>query len=309
MVVATKGTRVDLWARRPEQAQRMQTHRENQDYLPGVELPQALHPTADIAEALEGADFAVVALPSKALRQTLSELPKAPAYVSLSKGLSFSDHRLERMSQVIAEVTGVEAVAVLSGPNLAAEVAQGLPAAGVVAAPDQAFAKRVQEAVSGPTFRVYTSTDVIGVELGGALKNVIALAAGMVDGLRLGDNSKAALITRGLREMVRFGQAMGGEAATFYGLSGLGDLVATASSPHSRNRSAGERIVEGETLARLEASKQVVEGIYSVRALHAWSLESGSELPITEAVYRVIYEGAQAGGEISRLMLRGVKAE
>ncbi len=309
LLAASKGIPVYLWARRAEQVQAMQEVRQNLEYLPGAPFPPTLYPTADAEEALCKARFAVVAVPSKAIRQTLETLPKARAYVSVTKGLHFSDHLLLRMSQVIEEATGVARLAVLSGPNLAEEIARFLPAAAVVASPEPALAQEVQQAFSGPSFRVYTSSDVVGVELGGALKNVMALAAGMVDGLRLGDNAKAALITRGLREIIRFGLAQGAQEATFMGLSGLGDLIATAHSPLSRNRSAGERLVQGETLAGLLAQKTVVEGIYTAKALHAWDQETGADLPITEAVYRVIYEGADPLRELSRLMGREAKAE
>lgn len=308
LIVAAKGIPVYLWARRPEQAQMMAYERQNFEYLPGAIFPEALYPTSSAEEALSEAELAVVAIPSKALRETLAPLPKAPAYVSLSKGLQFTDHHLLRMSQTIAEVTDVRQVAVLSGPNLAQEIARFLPATAVVAGEGE-LSRRVQEIFSGPSFRVYTSTDTVGVELGGALKNVIALAAGMVDGLGLGENAKAALITRGLREIIKFGLAQGALAETFYGLSGLGDLIATCSSPHSRNRSAGERLVRGEALESLEAQKSVVEGIYTVKALHAWGQEALTELPITEAVYRVIYEGSDPKLELSVLMGRGAKAE
>lgn len=309
LLVSSKGIPVYLWARRPEHALAMQLDRQNSEYLPGAHFPQQLHPTANAEEALHQAQFAVVAIPSKALRETLGPLPKAKAYVSVAKGLHFSDHHLLRMSQVIEEVTGVTQIAVLSGPNLAEEIARFLPAAAVTAAKDPALAHRVQQVFSGRSFRVYTSSDVVGVELGGALKNVIALAAGMVDGLKLGDNAKASLITRGLREIIKFGVAQGAQEATFIGLSGLGDLIATASSTHSRNRTAGERIVRGETLAQLQAQKSVVEGIYTVKALHAWDQATGADLPITEAVYRVIYEGADPMQELSRLMTRETKPE
>lgn len=309
LLVASKGLPVHLWARRPEHAETMRAERQNLEYLPGVRFPEQLHPTADAEEALHQAQFAVVAVPSKALRETLARLPKASAYLSVIKGLHFTDRHLLRMSQVVEEVTGVTQVAALSGPNLAEEIARFLPATAVVAAKDPAFAQRIQQVFSGPSFRVYTSSDLIGVELGGALKNVIALAAGMVDGLKLGDNAKAALITRGLREIIKFGVAQGAKESTFMGLSGLGDLIATASSPLSRNRSAGERIVRGETLAHLEAQKSVVEGIYTVRALHAWDQDTGADLPITEAVYRVIYLKSDPLEELSRLMGREAKPE
>jgi glycerol-3-phosphate dehydrogenase (NAD(P)+) len=309
ILAASRGSEVSLWARRAEQAESLLAMRENRDYLPGVALPPAIRPSADPEEALQGAEFAVVAIPSKGLRGTLAGLPPAPAYVSATKSLEYTDHGLLRMTQVIREVTGVSRVAALSGPNHAEEVGRFLPAAAVAASPDEGLARAVQQVFSGPSFRVYTSADLLGVELGGALKNVIALAAGMSDGLRLGDNAKAALVTRGLREIVKFGVAQGAEVETFYGLSGLGDLVATATSLHSRNRGAGEKIVRGATMADLEAQKQVVEGLYTVKALHAWDKQTGAELPITESVYQVIYEGADPLKELSELMGREAKPE
>ncbi|RIH85692.1 Glycerol-3-phosphate dehydrogenase [NAD(P)+] [Calidithermus terrae] len=309
LLAAQKGLEVALWARRPEQAEALQAMRENREYLPGVALPANLRPTSSADEALEGTALAVVAVPSRALAQTLAPMPKAPAYLSLTKGLAYTAHGLTRMSQVIAEATGVERVAALSGPNLAEEIARFQPAASVVAAAEPGLAQQVQKLLGGPSFRVYTSRDLAGVELGGALKNVIALAAGMVDGLRLGDNAKAALMTRALREIVRFGVAQGAHSETFYGLSGLGDLIATCTSLHSRNRGAGEKIARGATLEELEASKQVVEGVYTVKALHAWGQESGVELPITEAVYRVVYRGERPLEVLSDLMGREAKPE
>jgi glycerol-3-phosphate dehydrogenase (NAD(P)+) len=309
LLLARKGTSVWLWARRAEQAEAMRRVRENTEYLPGVPLPDSLYPTSDPEEALSEAEIAVVAVPSKAILETLAPLPRVPAYISVTKGLHFSHHHLLRMSQVISETVGKAKVAALSGPNLAEEIAHFLPAAAVVASSDAELSKRVQDLFSGSSFRVYTSSDVVGVELGGALKNVIALAAGMVDGLGLGDNTKAALITRGLREITKFGVAQGAQASTFMGLSGLGDLMATANSRNSRNRGAGERLVKGETLEGLEAQKSVVEGIYTVRALHAWGQETGLDLPITEAVYRVVYEGADPLEQIDALMGRQAKPE
>ncbi|WP_038049153.1 NAD(P)H-dependent glycerol-3-phosphate dehydrogenase [Thermus caliditerrae] len=306
VLLASRGVPTALLARRKEQAEALRAMRENRDYLPGVALPAYLYPTADPEEALEGAELAVVALPSKALEETLKVLPLAPWYLSATKGLFFREEELWTASQVIAALTG-RPVAALSGPNHAEEVARFLPTASVAAGPLE-LAKRVQELFSGPTFRVYTSPDLRGVELGGALKNVLALAAGMVDGLRLGDNAKAALLTRGLREMVRFGTALGGEEATFYGLSGLGDLLATAYSLHSRNRGAGERLVRGEALERLE-DRGVVEGLYAVKALMAWKEKAGVELPIAEAVYRVAYEGLDPLKALSALMAREPKPE
>lgn len=306
VLLASKGIPTALWARRREVAEELRARRENKDYLPGVALPAYLYPTADPEEALEGAELAVVALPSKALEETLRALPLAPWYLSATKGLFFQEGRLRTPSEVVEDLTD-RPVAVLSGPNHAEEVARFLPTASVAAGPWE-LAKRVQELFSGPTFRVYTSGDRRGVELGGALKNILALAAGMVDGLRLGDNAKAALLTRGLREMVRFGTALGGEEATFYGLSGLGDLLATAYSLHSRNRGAGERLVRGEALERLE-DRGVVEGLYAVKALMVWREKEGLELPIAEAVYGVVYKGLDPLKALSALMAREPKGE
>ncbi|WP_114313912.1 NAD(P)H-dependent glycerol-3-phosphate dehydrogenase [Thermus caldifontis] len=305
VLLAGKGVPTALWARRKEQAEALRATRENRDYLPGVALPAYLYPTADPEEALEGAELAVVALPSKALEE-IGALPRAPWYLSATKGLFFKEGGLYTPSEVVEALTG-RPVAVLSGPNHAEEVARFLPTASVAAGP-LGLAKRVQELFSGPTFRVYTGQDRRGVELGGALKNVLALAAGMVDGLRLGDNAKAALLTRGLREMVRFGTALGGEEATFYGLSGLGDLLATAYSLHSRNRGAGERLVRGEALERLE-DRGVVEGLYAVKAVMAWRERTGLELPIAEAVYGVVYGGLDPLKALSALMAREPKGE
>ena len=314
VLLATKGVPVYLWARRREFAEELRAYRENRTYLPGVALPALVWPTSEAEEALEGADLALVALPSRAVREILSAFPKAPLYVSATKGLYLSSgvegssRVLKRMSQVIQEATGVDRVLALSGPNHAEEVARFLPTASVVAGEERA-ARWVQAVLSSPTFRVYTSQDLPGVELGGALKNVLALAAGMVDGLRLGDNAKAALLTRGLREMIRFGTALGGREATFYGLAGLGDLLATGYSLHSRNRGAGERLVRGASLKELMEGRQVVEGLFTVQALVEWARAGGVELPIFEAVYRVAYEGEEPLRALSQLMAREPKAE
>ena len=245
--------------------------RENRDYLPGVALPAYLYPTHDPEEALEGAELAVLAVPSKALRETVAGLPPAPWYVSATKGLFYGEEGVRTPAEVVEALTQRPVVA-LSGPNHAEEVARFLPTASVAAGPED-LARRVQALFSGPTFRVYTSRDRRGVELGGAVKNVLALAAGMVDGLGLGDNAKAALLTRGLKEMVRFGTALGGEEATFYGLAGLGDLLATAYSLHSRNRMAGESLVRGVDREALEARgmKLILDGVFNhVGATHPW---------------------------------------
>ncbi len=309
VLLAHGGHEAALWSRRCALAEALALERENRDYLPGVRLPEGVRPVCRGERALEGATFALVAVPTHGVRSVLESLPPARAYVSAVKGVRFRAGRLLRVSQIVRQVRPQAALAVLSGPNLAPEVARGLPAAAVVAGEDAKLAARVQRALSGSTFRVYTSDDVAGVELGGALKNVMALAAGMADGLELGDNAKAALLTRGLREMVRFGRAQGGRAETFYGLSGLGDLMATAVSPLSRNHRAGERLARGATLAELEAGKQVVEGVRTTAALHEWAAERGEELPITEAVWRVVYRGDDPRAALDELMRREPKPE
>ncbi len=302
VVLGAKGVPVALLARSEARAREILASREN-PRLPGVRLPPYVRPTADTEAALKDAELAVVALPSRALPDALVGLPRAPAYLSTTKGLWFGSGGLKRASEVIAEATGAP-VAVLSGPNHAEEVGRLLPAAAVVASPDPALARTVQAVFGGPVFRVYTQDDPIGVELGGALKNVVALAAGMVDGLALGDNAKAALLTRGLAEIARFGVAFGARPDTFYGLSGLGDLIATATSVHSRNRWAGERIVRGEDL-----EGATVEGLPTVRAVHALAQATGADLPIVRAVHRVAFEGADPAKALTELMQRAPREE
>ncbi len=304
VVLGAKGIPVALFARRKEHAEELARTRENRRYLPGVFLPPYVRPTADPEAAFKDAAFAVIALPSRALPEALLDLPKAPFYVSATKGLWFEKGGLRRPSEVVAEATGNPRVAALSGPNHAEEVGRLLPAAAVVASEDPALSKKVQALFSGPVFRVYTRDDLLGVELAGALKNVVALAAGMVDGLALGDNAKAALLTRGLAEIVRFGEAQGARRETFYGLAGLGDLVATATSRHSRNRWAGEWIVRGESL-----EGRTVEGLPTTEAVHAWALEKGVDLPIVRAVYRVAFEGADPAHVLTELMGREPREE
>jgi len=299
--------RVTLWARRPEQARALREEGENRAHLPGVRLPETLHVTSDLEEAGRGAAAVFMAVPSKGLRSVMAGLPEVEALVSCAKGLELGSFK--RLSEVMAEYQPRARLSALSGPNLAAEIAAGLPASATVAATDENLARAVQGWLNQPTFRVYTSTDLAGVEIGGALKNVIALAAGMCDGLGLGDNAKASIITRGLAEIVRLGVWLGGEEKTFYGLSGLGDLVATCNSRGSRNHTAGERLARGETLADLEASDLTAEGIPTVRAVVAYGREVGLELPISQAVYRVVFEGWSPQEVLHELMARDVKAE
>jgi glycerol-3-phosphate dehydrogenase (NAD(P)+) len=298
---------VRLWTRRAAHAQTLQETRENAAYLPGLRLPERISVTSDLTEALAGCAACVVAIPSKGLREVLTALPDAPLYISVSKGIEVGT--FERLSSIIAAHKPGVPIAVLSGPNLAREIAAGKPAATTVASGDAEVAQTVQRYFNQPTFRVYTSSDVVGVEIGGAMKNIIALAAGMSDGLALGDNAKAGIITRGLAEIVRLGTHMGGQPRTFYGLAGLGDMIATCASRSSRNHTAGERLAHGATLQALEASQLTAEGIPTVKAVHDYAQQHGLELPITSEVYRVIYQGKAPQLALRDLMLRQLKAE
>ena len=301
VMLAAHGREVTLWARRPEFARELERTRENAAYLPGVALPDGVRVTADLGASAR-ADWALLAVPSAGVADVLRALPKELGVVLAAKGLAADGRRL---SQEAAEV-GFSCVAVLSGPNHAEEVGRLLPAASVVASAREPFALAVQAALLTPSLRVYTSPDVVGVELGGVLKNVMALAAGMVDGLGLGDNAKASLMTRGLREMGRYIAQHGGQEETVYGLSGLGDLMATAFSRHSRNRAAGERIARGESPA---PSAGVVEGLRSGALLAAWADASGFDLPITRAVDAVVSGRLSPAQGLSELMTRGAKPE
>lgn len=314
-VFADAGNTVTLWARREAQAQRISITRENPEYLPSLLLPPSISATADAAQALEGADIVVLAVPSQTLRTNLEAwrelIPGEASLLSLAKGVE-RDTNL-RMSELIAEVSGADPsrVAVLSGPNLAREVALEQPAATVIACPDENRAKLIQAAASAPYFRPYTNTDVVGCEIGGACKNVIALACGMAVGKGLGENTVATLITRGLAEITRLGVALGADARTFSGLAGLGDLVATCSSPLSRNRTFGERLGRGQTLdqARAATNGQVAEGVIASVAVAALAKDHGVDMPITDAVFAVCHEDMNVADMISALMGRSKKSE
>lgn len=298
---------VVLWARREDAARAYSEARENTKYLPGIRLPDSLTITSDANEALNGADAAFIVVPSKGLRGTLETLPPAPAYVSCSKGLERGT--LKRLSEVIGEYYPDAKLAALSGPNLAGEIASGLPASATVASTDDDLAVATQSWLNQLSFRVYTSPDIVGVEVCGALKNIIALAAGMNDGLGLGANARATLITRGLAELIRLGEHLGGTTETFYGLAGLGDLTATCSSTSSRNHTAGEMLAGGATFQDLEESKLTTEGIETIKAVVPYAEEKGLELPIATEVYRVIFENKPPRQALEDLMGREVKAE
>jgi glycerol-3-phosphate dehydrogenase (NAD(P)+) len=314
MVMADAGTEVVLWTRRAELADALEQHHENPEYLPGVELPESLRATSDAGAALDGAQVVVLAVPSQTLRSNLERwtpmLPADCVLVSLMKGIELGTTR--RMSEVIAEVTGAgpERIAVISGPNLAPEIAQRQPSASVVACADEAVAEKLQQICLTAYFRPYTNVDVVGVELGGAVKNVIALAVGMADGMGFGDNSKASIITRGLAEITRLGMALGADATTFSGLAGVGDLVATCMSPLSRNRTFGESLGRGMTLEEvIGATRQTAEGVKSCESILALARSHGVDMPITEHVVAAVHDGLPPEEIVRRIMSRSAKSE
>ncbi|GAA2492707.1 NAD(P)H-dependent glycerol-3-phosphate dehydrogenase [Streptomyces sp. NPDC059506] len=314
MVLADAGCEVSLWGRRAELAERINTTRENPDYLPGMTVPEGVTATTDPVLAARGAEFAVLAVPSQTLRANLAQWAPSLAgdtvLVSLMKGVELGTAK--RMSEVVQEVTGAgpERVAVLSGPNLAREIAARQPAASVVACRDESVARRLQAACHTPYFRPYTNTDVVGCELGGAVKNVIALAVGIADGMGLGDNTKASLITRGLAETTRLGLAMGADAHTFAGLAGLGDLVATCSSPLSRNHTFGINLGRGMTLQETVAvTRQTAEGVKSCESVLDLARRHGVEMPITETVVDIVHDGKPPMVGLKELMSRSAKPE
>lgn len=304
-----------LWARRPDVAEAIDQRHENPDYLPGATFPERLSGTADLAAAVEGADVLVMGVPSHGYREVLVECAPAIAagtpIVSLSKGVEQGS--LKRMTEVTAEVLGSHdpgLIGVLTGPNLAKEIAEGQPAASVVAFSDPATALAVQAVFMTPRFRVYTNADVVGCEIAGALKNVMALGTGMASGLGFGDNSRAALITRGLAELTRLGVALGADPLTFLGLAGIGDLVATCTSEKSRNRTVGFRLGRGEKLDDVIADmNEVAEGVKSTGAVLELAARHGVEMPIAEQVGAVLYEGRAPLDMLVHLMERDAKPE
>ena len=286
-----------LWARRPELADEINLHHTNERYLPGYRLHHELRATSNLAEAVEQADVIVMGVPSQGFRSALEQVAvHLRAWVpvlSLTKGLEQGTQL--RMTQVINELLPGHPAAVLTGPNLAKEILAGNAAAAVVATPDPVVADYLQQIFHMNLFRVYTNPDVIGCEVAGALKNVIAIAAGMADGLEAGDNTKATVITRGLAELCRLGEAMGGQFTTFSGLAGMGDLLATCSSPQSRNRHVGEQLGRGRTIEQIIADMNMVaEGVKTSRVVMELAEEYGVEMPIASEVFSVCHEGSTA---------------
>jgi glycerol-3-phosphate dehydrogenase (NAD(P)+) len=293
-------------------AETISTTHVNRDYLPDYELPKSLRATASLEEALDDAEVVVMGVPSHGFREILSEakpfLADGAPIVSLTKGVE--QQTLKRMTEVIEDVVPDHPRGVLTGPNLAKEVMAGWPAASVVAIEDEGIARELQRLFGTDAFRVYTNPDVVGCEVGGALKNVIAIAAGIADGMGFGDNTRAALITRGLHELTRLGVALGGEPLTFAGLAGMGDLVATCISRQSRNRHVGEALGRGQTIDEIVAAMNMVaEGVKSSKAVLDLSVRVGVEMPIAEQVVAVLYEGKEASEIVPALMQREAKPE
>ena len=309
-----KGLPVCLWARRSELAAEITARRENTAYLPGTTVPDSVTATADMALALENARTVVIALPSHALRAVVRtmapHLASGRLLICATKGIE--RETTARMSEILYEELAALApvVVALSGPNLSAEIAGGTPAVSVVASADHEAARQAQQLLANPLFRVYTNSDIMGVELCGALKNVIAIAAGISDGLGFGDNAKAALITRGLAEIRRLGLRLGACAETFSGIAGMGDLIATCNSPLSRNWTVGSRLAQGEAYESiLQSMHQVAEGVYTTEAAVDMAGRYGVETPIAETLYRVLYQGLSPGDGVRELMARRWRAE
>ena len=306
------GRRVSLWGHNVNRVTRMQKTRENSDYLPGIKLPETVTVTSELPDCA-GADLIVLVAPSTALREITTRLRKVisnPHAVLLSCTKGIEHMTGMRMSQILHEAFPEHPIAVLSGPNLAVEIAQGLPTATVIASDDMDCAASLQGVLGSPRFRIYTSRDVVSVELGGALKNVFAIAAGISDGLGLGDNSKAALIIRSLAELVRLGVAMGGSVNAFYGLSGAGDLVLTCYSERNRNHTVGKRLGRGEPMDRITASmKTVAEGISTTRSVWECARRLNIVTPIIDQVYAVLYQQKKPTTALEELLSREQKPE
>ena len=303
---------LSIWARNADHARDMTTSRCNQRLLPGVRIPDRIEITSDVAAAAAGADVLVAAVPTAFLRQALSDIAdKLPAQVpvlSVIKGLE--NDTFARPTQIITSVLGPRPVAALGGPCHAEEAARRRPASVVIASEDEAFAATAQRLFATDRFRVYTNRDLLGVELAGALKNVIAIAAGICDGLGYGDNAKSALMTRGLAEMTRFGVALGADNATFFGLAGLGDLITTCVSQHGRNRKVGERLGRGESISEILASMTAVaEGVSTARSIHDLAIQRGIDMPITREVFAVLFESKSPVAATESLMQRPPRGE
>ncbi|MGN0887575.1 MAG: NAD(P)H-dependent glycerol-3-phosphate dehydrogenase [Kiritimatiellia bacterium] len=312
VLLANARHNVTVWGRSADAVEEIRRTRMNAKYLPGETLPESIVWTADRVTALKNANIVVVAVPSRHFEEVCRSFspyfPPEATVVSLTKGFCPKTHR--RMTELAADVFGTKRVVALSGPSHAEEVVKGMPTAVTAASEDLFAARLVQTVWTGPSFRVYTSDDVVGVEAGGALKNVLALAVGMSDGLGFGDNTRAALITRGLAEVMRFACALGGRHETLAGLAGTGDLIVTCTSSHSRNHTVGERLGRGERLDAIIASTQMVaEGVGNAQIVHEIAQDLGVEMPIAECVWRICYDGYPVKAALADLMNRPMKGE
>jgi glycerol-3-phosphate dehydrogenase (NAD(P)+) len=312
LLFARSGAEVRLWSRDRAHAEELALARVNERHLPGIKIPERVQITSAASEAARAADLIVAAIPTQYLRSALlsmaDEIPDGVPILSVVKGIEYGTFALP--SQIIADALGCREIAVLSGPSHAEELARGLPASVVVSGTHEALTIRVRDALSNDAFRLYTSTDALGVELAGALKNILGVAAGICDGLGFGDNAKGALLTRGLVEIARLGVDLGARPATFYGLAGVGDLITTCYSPFGRNRAVGERIGRGETLEHvLRDMVNVAEGVPTTRSVHALALKRGVEMPITAELHQILFDGKPPRSAVADLMVRNPKVE
>jgi glycerol-3-phosphate dehydrogenase (NAD(P)+) len=303
---------ITLWSRDQEHADQLARLRENERHLPGIKVPASVRVSHIAADAADGADLIVAAIPTSFLRATLTrlspEIRTSTPVLSVVKGIEYGT--FARPSQIIEDALGPRPIAVLSGPSHAEELARGLPASVVVSGTSEPLCAQIRDALSHEAFRVYTSTDPLGVELAGALKNILGIAAGICDGLAIGDNGKAALLTRGLVEIARLGVDLGARLETFYGLAGVGDLITTCYSPFGRNRAVGERIGRGEAVgAVIDNMVNVAEGVPTTRSVHALALERSVEMPITSQLHQVLFEGKSPRAAVVDLMVRQPKVE
>ena len=312
LLLHSKGCSIKIWGYFPDYIEEQREKRENYKFLPGVKIPGDINYTADLAEAAEGAELFVCAVPTQFIRSVFKKFsphyPRGVPVVSVAKGIE--QKTLKRCTEVLAEFLEGAPLAALSGPSHAEEVARKVPAAVVIASRDCQLSRSLQDTFMAKFFRVYTQEDIIGVELGGALKNVFALAAGICDGLGYGDNTKSTLLTRGLVEISRLGVAAGAERLTFSGLSGIGDLITTSFSRHSRNRTLGEKIGQGVSLRQvLESTEKVAEGVWTTTSSREFAQKLGVAVPITDEVYKVLFEGKDPRHAVVDLMTRSKKQE
>ena len=314
LLLNSKGCNVRLWEFNETLARDMINNRENKTYLKGYPIPEDIFITSSLNESIDGANIVVFVVPSSVMRGTAVSLNECEVLtgdailVSLSKGLEYET--LKTMTDIIADEVAGHPLVALSGPCIASEVAKGMPTTIVSASKDMDAARTIQDIFMTSSFRVYTSNDPLGVQLGGALKNIIAIAAGICDGLGFGTNAKSALMTRGIVEMTRFGALLGAKPETFNGLSGIGDLITTCMSPHSRNRRVGEELVKGKSLkAILDEMVMVAEGVPTTKAVYEYSRDNNVDMPITEQVHGILFEGVSPEKTVSELMNRDRKSE